>query len=58
MSRNEFDSSSALYECIVFSKIHFGEILSCIGSVSIWVYMSYMSLYDSIWESLYELQGS
>ena len=31
MSRDEFDSSSTLYECIVLSKIYFGEILSYIG---------------------------
>ena len=31
MSSDEFDSSSTLYECIVFSKIYFGYILSYIG---------------------------
>ena len=31
MSRDEFDSSSTLYEYKVFSKIYFGEILSYIG---------------------------
>ena len=31
MSRDEFDSSSALYECKLFSKIYFGETLSFIG---------------------------
>ena len=30
MSSDEFDISSTLYECIVFSKIHFGYILSYI----------------------------
>ena len=30
MSRDEFDSSSTLYECM-FSKIYFGETLSYIG---------------------------
>ena len=28
MLRDEFDSSSTLYECIAFWKIYFGEILS------------------------------
>ena len=31
MSRDEFDSSSTLYERIMFSKIYFGDILSYIG---------------------------
>ena len=31
MSRDEFDSSSTLYEWIVFSKIYFGKTLSYIG---------------------------
>ena len=31
MLSEEFDSSCALYECIVFSKIYFGYILSYIG---------------------------
>ena len=54
MSSDEFDSSSTLYECIVFSKIYFGYILSYIGisehasSASayqlIGLYMSYRDL--------------
>ena len=31
MSRDEFGSSSTLYECTVFSKIYFCDILSYIG---------------------------
>ena len=31
MTSDEFDSSSTLYECIVFPKICFGYILSYIG---------------------------
>ena len=31
MSRDEFDSSSTMYECRVLSRIYFGEILSYIG---------------------------
>ena len=31
MSRDEFDSSSTLNECIAFSKIYFGETLYYIG---------------------------
>ena len=31
MSSDEFDSSSTLYECAVFSKIRFDYILSYIG---------------------------
>ena len=31
MTRDEFDSSPTLYECIMLSKIYFGEILSYIG---------------------------
>ena len=27
MSRDEFDSSSTMYECRVLSRIYFGEIL-------------------------------
>ena len=54
MSSDEFDSSSTLYECIVFSKICFAYILSYIGiselacSASayqlIGLYMSYRDL--------------
>ena len=32
MSRDAFDSSSTLYECIVLSKICFGKTLSYIGA--------------------------
>ena len=35
MSSDEFDSSSTLYECIAFSKICFGYILSSIGKLSL-----------------------
>ena len=31
MWSDEFESSSTLYECIMFSKICFGYILSAIG---------------------------
>ena len=51
MSRNELDSSSALCECIVFSKIYFGEAsyigtseLACSACQLIGFYMSYMDL--------------
>ena len=50
MLRDEFDSSSTLYECIVFLKIYFGDIvlyrnqLTCLQCMSVdW--------------SLYELEG-
>ena len=49
---DEFDSSSTLYECIVFLKIYFGDLLSYIriselafsASQLIGLYMSYRSL--------------
>ena len=54
MSSDEFDSSSTLYECVVFSKICFAYILSYIGiselacSASVYqligLYMSYRDL--------------
>ena len=31
LSRDEFDSISTLYKCIMFSKIYFGDTLSYIG---------------------------
>ena len=31
MSRDEFDSTSTMYECRVLSRVYFGEILSHIG---------------------------
>ena len=49
--KDEFNSSSALYECIVFSKIHSGYILSQIGISEL--SCSACQLID--W-SLYELQ--
>ena len=46
-----FDSSSTLYECIVFSKIYFGDILS-------YVEISELACHAmSVDWSLYELQG-
>ena len=52
MSRDKFDSSSTLYECIVFSKIYFSEALSYIGisefacnvCLLIGLYVSYSNL--------------
>ena len=51
MSSDEFDSSSTLYECILFLKIYFGYILTyielvCTGSAYqlIVLYMSYRDL--------------
>ena len=52
MSRDKFDSSSALSEWIVFSKIYFGDMLSYIGiselacsaSELIGLYMKYKGL--------------
>ena len=52
MSSDEFDSSSTLYECTVFSKICFGYILSYIGISEI---SCSASAYQLI--GLYELQG-
>ena len=52
MSNDEFDSSSTLYECIAFSKICFGYILSYIGISELACSASAYQLID-----LYELQG-
>ena len=52
MSRDEFDGSSTLHDCKVFSKTYFGETLSYIGTSElacsacqlIGLYMSYRGL--------------
>ena len=49
MSSDEFDSSSTLYECIVFSKIYFGYILSYIGISELACSASAYSWLVSIW---------
>ena len=46
MSRDEFNSSSTLYEYIVFSKFYFGETLSYVG------------ISELACIGLFELQGS
>ena len=53
MSSDEFDSSSTLYECIVFSKICFGYIVLYRNQ---WTHLQCKCV--SVNWSLYELQGA